>query len=411
MSREESRGPLAGLKVIEMGSFIAGPFCGQLLADFGADVVKLEPPGTGDAMRQWGVSKRDGKSLWWPVIARNKQSVTLDLRQPDGRDLARRLIGQADVLVENFRPGTLEDWGLGPDVLKAENPGLIVARVSGFGQTGPYAKRAGFGSVAEAMAGMRHLAGYPDRPPPRVGLSIGDSLAGVFAAMGVLLALRTRDAHAAHQGPDAKGHGQVVDVAITEAVLAVLESVVSEYSGTGAVRGRTGSILPGVAPSNLYPTADGTWILIGANADGIFRRLAVAMGEPDLGTDARYATHGARGRHQDELDARIAAWTARHSLDHLVTLLESHGVPAGPVNDAAGVVADAHLREREAVIEVETADFGTLAMQGVAPRLSETPGGVAWAGPALGEHTDAVLGDRLGLGAAEIAGLRARGVI
>ena len=411
MSREESRGPLAGLKVIEMGSFIAGPFCGQLLADFGADVVKLEPPGTGDAMRQWGVSKRDGKSLWWPVIARNKQSVTLDLRQPDGRDLARRLIGQADVLVENFRPGTLEDWGLGPDVLKAENPGLIVARVSGFGQTGPYAKRAGFGSVAEAMAGMRHLAGYPDRPPPRVGLSIGDSLAGVFAAMGVLLALRTRDAHAAHQGPDAKGHGQVVDVAITEAVLAVLESVVSEYSGTGAVRGRTGSILPGVAPSNLYPTADGTWILIGANADGIFRRLAVAMGEPDLGTDARYATHGARGRHQDELDARIAAWTERHGLDHLVTLLESHGVPAGPVNDAAGVVADAHLREREAVIEVETADFGTLAMQGVAPRLSETPGGVAWAGPALGEHTDAVLGDRLGLGAAEIAGLRARGVI
>jgi crotonobetainyl-CoA:carnitine CoA-transferase CaiB-like acyl-CoA transferase len=387
-----------------MGSFIAGPFCGQLLADFGADVVKLEPPGTGDAMRQWGVSKRDGKSLWWPVIARNKQSVTLDLRQPDGRDLARRLIGQADVLVENFRPGTLEDWGLGPDVLKAENPGLIVARVSGFGQTGPYAKRAGFGSVAEAMAGMRHLAGYPDRPPPRVGLSIGDSLAGVFAAMGVLLALRSRDAHAAHQG-------QVVDVAITESVLAVLESVVSEYSGTGAVRGRTGSILPGVAPSNLYPTADGTWILIGANADGIFRRLAVAMGEPELGTDARYATHSARGRHQDELDARIAAWTVRHGLDHLVTTLESHGVPAGPVNDAAGVVADAHLRERGAVIQVETADFGTIAMQGVAPRLSETPGGVAWAGPALGEHTDAVLGDRLGLGAAEIAGLRARGII
>lgn len=404
MSRGESKGPLAGLKVIEMGSFIAGPFCGQLLADFGADVVKLEPPGTGDAMRQWGVSKRDGKSLWWPVIARNKQSVTLDLRQPDGRDLARRLIAQADVLVENFRPGTLEEWGLGPDVLKADNPGLIVTRVSGFGQTGPYAKRAGFGSVAEAMAGMRHLAGYPDRPPPRVGLSIGDSLAGVFGAMGVLLALRSRDAHAPHQG-------QVVDVAITESVLAVLESVVSEYSGTGAIRGRTGSILPGVAPSNLYPTADGTWILIGANADGIFRRLAVAMGEPELGTDERYATHSARGRHQDELDARIAVWTGRHGLDHLVTLLESHGVPAGPVNDAAGVVEDAHLREREAVIEVETADFGTLAMQGVAPRLSETPGGVAWAGPALGEHTDAVLGDRLGLGAAELADLRARRII
>jgi crotonobetainyl-CoA:carnitine CoA-transferase CaiB-like acyl-CoA transferase len=406
MSRGESTGPLQGLKVIEMGSFIAGPFCGQLLADFGADVIKLEPPGTGDAMRQWGVAKRDGKSLWWPVIARNKQSVTLDLRQPDGRELARRLIAQADVLVENFRPGTLEEWGLGPDRLKADNPGLIVTRVSGFGQTGPYAKRAGFGSVAEAMAGMRHLAGFPDRPPPRVGLSIGDSLAGVFAAMGVLLALRTRDAHSGGQG-----QGQVVDVAITESVLAVLESVVSEYSGTGAVRGRTGSILPGVAPSNLYPTADGTWILIGANADGIFRRLAQAMGEPELGADERYATHGARGRHQDELDARIAAWTARHDLDYLVTLLEGHGVPAGPVNDAAGVVADPHLQARDAVISVETAEFGTLAMQGIAPRLSETPGRVAWAGPALGEHTDAILTERLGLAAAEIADLRARRII
>ncbi|MDB5363505.1 MAG: Formyl-CoA transferase [Rhodospirillales bacterium] len=405
MSRGELQGPLAGLKVIEMGSFIAGPFCGQLLADFGADVVKLEPPGTGDAMRQWGVAKRDGKSLWWPVIARNKQSVTLDLRQPEGREIARRLIAEADVLVENFRPGTLEDWGLGPDVLKAENPGLILARVSGFGQTGPYARRAGFGSVAEAMAGMRGLAGFPDRPPPRVGLSIGDSLAGVFAAMGVLLALRARDA------ADAKGRGQIVDVAITESVMAVLESVISEYSGTGAVRGRTGSILPGVAPSNLYPTADGTWILIGANADGIFRRLAAAMGEPELGTDERYATHGARGRHQDELDTRIAAWTAGYGLDHLVTLLETHGVPAGPVNDAAGVVADAHLNERDAVIEVETADFGTIAMQGIAPRLSETPGRVAWAGPALGEHTETVLGDRLGLGPAEIADLRRRGIV
>jgi formyl-CoA transferase/succinyl-CoA--D-citramalate CoA-transferase len=404
MSGKEAKGPLAGLKVIEMGSFIAGPFCGQLLADFGADVIKIEPPGTGDAMRQWGVAKRDGKSLWWPVIARNKQSVTLDLRQPEGRAIARRLILGADVLVENFRPGTLEDWGLGPEALKAEHPALIVARVSGFGQTGPYASRAGFGSVAEAMAGMRHLAGHPDRPPPRVGLSIGDSLAGVFGAMGVLLALRARDARAPHQG-------QVVDVAITESVLAVLESVVSEYSGTGNVRGRTGSILPGVAPSNLYPTADGTFILIGANADGIFRRLAQAMGEPDLGHDERYATHVARGRHQDELDARIAAWTERHGLDHLVTLLAEHGVPAGPVNDAAAVAADPHLQAREAVISVDTDDFGPLTMQGIAPRLSETPGGVAWAGPALGQHTDAVLGERLGLGAAEIADLRKRRII
>ena len=404
MSRQETAGPLAGLKVIEMGSFIAGPFCGQLLADFGADVVKLEPPGTGDAMRQWGVAKRDGKSLWWPVIARNKQSVTLDLRKPEGRALARRLIAEADVLVENFRPGTLEDWGLGPDVLKADNPGLILARVSGFGQTGPYAGRAGFGSVAEAMAGMRHLAGFPDRPPPRVGLSIGDSLAGVFGAMGVLLALRARDAATA-------GTGQVVDVAITESVLAVLESVVSEYSGTGQVRGRTGSILPGVAPSNLYPTADGSFILIGANADGIFKRLAQAMGEPGLAADARYATHVARGRHQDELDDRIAAWTERHGLDDLVTLLAEHGVPAGPVNDAAAVVADPHLQARAAVIEIETPDFGPLTMQGVAPRLSDTPGRVAWSGPGVGEHTDRVLGERLGLTAGELADLRTRGII
>ncbi|HEV2675826.1 MAG TPA: CoA transferase [Aliidongia sp.] len=404
MSRKDSTGPLAGLKVIEMGSFIAGPFCGQLLADFGADVVKLEPPGTGDAMRQWGVAKRDGKSLWWPVIARNKQSVTVDLRQPEGRELARRLIADADVLVENFRPGTLEDWGLDPDRLKAENPGLIVTRVSGFGQTGPYSRRAGFGSVAEAMAGMRGLAGFPDRPPPRVGLSIGDSLAGIFAAMGVLLALRARDA-------TTERRGQVVDVAITESVLAVLESVVSEFSGTGAVRGRTGSILPGVAPSNLYPTADGTWILIGANADGIFRRLTEAMGQPELGADERYATHSGRGKHQDELDGRIAAWTVLYDLDHLVSLLEGHGVPAGPVNDAAAVVTDPHFRARDAIISVETPEFGTLAMQGVAPQLSETPGRVSWAGPTLGQHTDEVLGERLGLGAADLADLRQRRII
>lgn len=402
MSASDQKGPLADLRVVEMGSFIAGPFCGQLLADLGADVIKIEPPQTGDTMRQWGVAQIDGKSLWWPVIGRNKRSVTIDLRQPAGQDLARALLREADVLVENFRPGTLERWGMGPDVLRRDNEALIISRVSGFGQTGPYSHRVGFGALAEAMAGLRGVAGFPDRPPPRAGLSIGDSLTGMFATIGILSALHAR------QGTR---RGQVVDVGITDSVLAVLESIIAEYSSTGAVRQRTGTVLPGIAPSNLYPTADGTWILIAGNGDAIFRRLAEAMGKPELAADERYSTHRARGARQDELDDLIARWTQEHTLQELLAVLEAHDVPAGPVNDAAGVAADPHFRERGAVVPVETDEYGRLLMQGVVPRLSETPGSIRWAGPRLGAHTDEVLKERLGLLDGQVADLRAKGVI
>jgi formyl-CoA transferase/succinyl-CoA--D-citramalate CoA-transferase len=397
-----SQGALSGIRVIEMGSFIAGPFCGQLLADLGADVVKIEPPSVGDVMRQWGVARLDGKSLWWPVIARNKRSVTLDLRDPRGQEIGRTLIQQADVLVENFRPGTLERWGIGPDVLHKANPGLIVARVSGFGQTGPYSQNVGFGAIAEAMGGLRNLAGFADRPPPRAGLSLGDSLAGIFAALGVTAAIEAR-----HR----TGKGQVVDVGITDSVLAVLESVLSEHSATGAVRQRSGTTLPGIAPSNLYPTADDQWVLIGGNGDAIFKRLALAMGHPDLAADARYATHRTRGANQQELDGLVADWTRTLPLIELLDILKLHDVPAGPLNDAAGVMADPHFRERGAIIDVESEEYGRLTMQGVAPRLSETPGSVRWVGPPLGYHTQDILRERLSMSIEAIEQLRAAGVV
>lgn len=399
----DTPGPLSGVRVIEMGSFIAGPYCGQILADLGADLVKIEPPQTGDTLRQWGLRDADGEALWWAVLGRNKRSLTLDIRRPEGRDIARRLILQSDVLVENFRPGTLEKLGLGPDDLRREKPELIVARVSGFGQTGPYGHRAGFAAVAEAMAGLRHLTGYPDRAPTRVGLSIGDSLAGLFAAIGVLAALAGQ--------ARGRASGQVVDVSIVESILAVMESVFTEYSANGAVRQRTGAILPGIAPSNLYPTADGSFVLIAANADNLFQRLAEAMERPQLAQDSRYATHAARGTHQAELDELIAAWTAGKARDEILALMERQGIPAGPVNDAAAVCADPHFRARQAVVDVALASGRTVTMQGAFPRLTETPAKIRWPGPPLGAHTGEVLGERLGLSPAEIAGLKADGVV
>lgn len=375
--------PLSHLRVIELGAFIAGPFCGQLLGDLGADVIKIEPPDGGDAMRQWGVHQREGKSLWWPVIARNKRSIVLDLRQPEGQEAARKLIGTADVVIENFRPGTLEAWNLDPAKLIEENPQLIVARVSGFGQSGPYKDKAGFAAVAEAVAGLRALTGYPDRPPTRVGISIGDSLAGLFAAFGVVAALQARDA----QG---KRIGQVVDVAISESVLAVLESVFSEYSATGELRRRSGTVLPKIAPSNIYQTADGTWMTIAANADGLFRRLSVAMGIPELAQNPRYASHRNRGENQEELDALIAKWAGGKTRAEIERLLDAAGVPAGPVNDASDVVNDPHFRAREAIVEIDTDDFGRLAMQGIVPKLLRTPGNIKWCGPELGQHSEQV---------------------
>ncbi|MEQ8698453.1 MAG: CoA transferase [Bauldia litoralis] len=404
MSDPTPSAPLDGLRVIEMGAFIAGPYCGQLLADLGADVIKVEPPRTGDPMRQWGQATVDGQSLWWPVIARNKRCVTLDLRTDEGQRLARELVLGADVLVENFRPGTLAKWNLDPAGLRAEKPGLIVAQVSGFGQTGPYRDRTGFAAIAEAMGGLRALTGFPDRPPARVGLSIGDTLAGMFAAIGVLASLVGK----LRQEP---GAGQTVDVAIVDSVLAVMESVISEYSGAGALRERTGTALNKIAPSNLYPTADGDLVVIAANADTLFRHLADAMGRPELACDPRYRDHRARGEHQAELDALIADWSQTLSRDEILAILNERGVPVGPVYDAADICADPNLRARGAIVEAETAFAGPILMQGIVPRLADAPGSVRWTGPALGEHNQAVYGGLLGLSDAELAGLSERGVI
>jgi len=404
MSVPSRGGPLAGIRVVELGAFIAGPFCSQLLADMGAEVIKIEPPGRGDPMRQWGAEKTaSGRPLWWSIIGRNKKSLTLDLRRAEGQEIVRRLAGQADVLIENFRPGTLERWNLDPEVLRRTHPALVVARISGFGQDGPYSGRAGFGAIAESMAGLRHLTGEPDAIPSRVGISIGDSLAGLYGCIGVLASLCAR-------GRRTDG-GQVVDVAIAESVLGVLESVVAEYAATGAVRQRTGPILPRIAPSNLYPTREGKLILIAANADGLFRKLAQLMGQPALADNPRYATHAARGERQAELDVLIGAWTATLSADELLALMEEAGVPAGPVNDAAAVAADPHFRARDAIVEVVDPEIGSVTMQGIFPKLSETPGRIAWTGPALGQHNEEILRDRLGLSPQRLAELKAAGVV
>jgi len=334
-------GPLTGLRVIEMGQLLAGPFCGQLLADFGAEVIKIEQPGLGDPMRQWGREKPHGKSLWWPVVARNKKSIEVNAREKDGGDLIRALVAKADILVENFRPGTMERWGLGYDELAAINPRLIMVRVSGYGQTGPYAKRAGYGAIGEAMGGLRYVVGDPSTPPSRMGISIGDTLAATFACLGALMAL-----HVVNR----TGRGQIVDSAIYEAVLNVMESLITEYDQAGYVRERTGAILPNVAPSNVYPTADGRFVLIAANQDTVFTRLAACMGRPDLAQDARYATHGARGAHQQELDDLIADWTRTMEADALSAMLDEGGVPCGDIYRAPEMLNDAHFKAREAIV-------------------------------------------------------------
>lgn len=380
----KSKGPLDGIRVVEMGQLIAGPFCGQLLGDMGAEIVKLEPPGTGDPMRHWG---QGDKPSWWRVIARNKYSVACDLRSDEGQQLARDLAARADILIENFKPGTLEKWNLDPADLRAANPRLIVVRVSGYGQTGPYAARAGFGGIGEAMGGWRAIVGYPDRPPARMGVSIGDTLAATYGCMGALAALHHRER---------TGEGQIVDSALYEAVLQVMESTVSDYSVSGTRRRRTGSTLPGIAPSNVYPCRDGEY-LIGANGDAIFARLAAAMGRPELAADPRYATHLARGAHQEELDALIAAWTATLTVAELEAKMIESSVPAGRIYDAEEMMADPHFAAREALVTVPDAEFGTVTMQGVFPKLSATPGSIRRPAPvAVGQDTDAVLERWLG---------------
>ena len=397
-----THGPLAGVRVIEMGQLIAGPFCGQVLGDFGAEVIKLEDPKTGDPMRQWGRSKPKGLSPWWPVIGRNKKSVTVDLRTDEGRAIARDLIATADVVVENFRPGTLEKWGLGYDDLAKANPGLVMARVSGFGQTGPYAKRAGYALVGEAMGGLRHITGEPDRNPARAGISIGDSLSGLNAALGVMMAL-----HARH----ATGKGQVVDAAIYESVLTVMENLITEYDLTGYIRERSGAVLPGIAPSNVYPTRSGELVLIGANQDTLFKRLCDLMGRPDLAEDPRYRDHAARGVNQGELDARIAAWTLDQDIDDLLPKLEAAGLATGRIYRAPEMLADPQFQARDSIVSVPHPVFGQVKMQNAFPRLTDTPGGVRWPGPTLGEHTQAVLTQVAGMSAEKVAELKARGVV
>jgi formyl-CoA transferase len=348
-------------------------------------------------MRQWGREKPHGQSLWWPVVARNKKSITANLRAARGQDLVRRLVAESDILIENFRPGTLERWGLGWEALSAVNPRLVMVRVTGFGQTGPYAPRAGYGSIGEAMGGLRHVVGDPDRPPSRTGISIGDALAGTFAAYGAMMAIHARER---------SGRGQVVDSAIYEAVLAMMESLVTEYTVAGYTRERTGSVLPNVAPSNVYPTGGGEQILIAANQDTVFRRLAEVMGRPELAEDPRYATHAARGEHQEQLDALIADWTATQPAAGLLARLEDHGVPAGRIYRAADMLDDPHFAAREAIVPVASRQFENLRMQNVAPRLSDTPGAVRWAGPELGAHNTEIYADLLGLDEAEIDQLR-----
>ena len=394
--------PLDDLRVVELGQLLAGPFCGQLLGDFGAEVIKVEDPAAGDPMRQWGREKPYGQSLWWPVVARNKLSVTADLRTSQGQQIVRNLLAGADVLIENFRPGTLERWGLAPEVLWELNPRLIVTRVTGFGQDGPYSQRAGYGSIGEAMGGIRYVTGDPDRPPARAGISIGDSLAATFACLGTLVALHQRGR---------SGKGQIVDSAIYEAVLSMMESMVPEWQIAGYQRERTGPTLPNVSPSNAYPTADGEMLLIAANQDTVFRRLAEVMDRSDLANDERYATHSARGANMDELDGIIAEWSSTIKADDLLERLHAGGVPAGRIFRAKDMFADPHFAARDAIVRLAHPDLGEFAVHNVAPKLSDTPGAVRHLGPELGEHNFKIYRDVLGMSDDELSSLRADGVI
>jgi formyl-CoA transferase len=394
-------GPLNDLRVLEMGQLLAGPFCGQLYGDFGAEVIKIEQPKVGDPMREWGREKPHGLSLWWPVVGRNKKSVTLNVRESEGQDIVRALVERSDILIENFRPGTMEKWGLGYEELARINPRLIMIRVSGFGQTGPRSGEAGFGSIGEAMGGLRYVIGEPDRPPARAGISLGDSLAATFAALGGLMAL-----HAVKR----TGVGQVVDSAIYEAVLAMMESLIPEYDKAGYIRERTGAILPNVAPANAYTCNDGM-VLIAANQDSVFRRLAEAMGSPALADDPRYSTHGARGAHQVELDQLVDRWTRTMTVDATIWLMNKFGVPVGRIYRAPDMMADEHFQARESITRIPHKIFGSLAMQNVAPKLSGTPGEIRTAGPELGEHNDEIYRQFLGFDRAKIADLAHRGII
>jgi formyl-CoA transferase len=393
-------GPLAGLRVLELGQLIAGPFAGKTLSDLGADTIKIEPPGSGDPLRKWRLL-RDGTSVWWEVQSRNKRSAAIDLRAAEGQEIVRKLVRYTDVLIENFRPGTLESWGLGYDALAAINPGLVMLRISGYGQTGPYKDRPGFGVVGEAMGGLRHLTGEPGRVTVRVGVSIGDTLSALHGTIGVLAALRERD----HNG----GRGQVVDVALYEAVFNCMESLLPEYSAFGVVREAAGSSLPGIAPSNAYRCADG-WVLIAGNGDSIFQRLMRALDRPDLASDSTLADNAGRSARADELDAAIGDWTARRSVEQALATLDEARVPSGRIYTIEDIVRDPQYQARGMLLRTRTQSGTELDVPGIVPKLERTPGSLRSPAPRLGQHTDEVL-QQAGLSAAECAALRQRGII
>jgi formyl-CoA transferase len=393
--------PLQGIKVVELGTLIAGPFCARLLAEFGAEVIKIEPPGSGDPLRKWR-KLHQGTSLWWYAQARNKKSVTLDLKHPEAQEIVRKLVARADIVVENFRPGAMEKWGLGWDQLSSLNPGLIMVRLSGFGQTGPYRDRPGFGAIGESMGGMRYVTGYPDRPPVRVGVSIGDSIAALHGVIGALMALHHRNVNG--------GRGQYVDVALYEAVFNMMESVLPEYDMFGFVRERSGASLPGIVPSNTYVTRDDQYVVIGANADPIFKRMMHAIGRPDLASDPALAHNDGRVARTDEIESVIGDWVAARDLEHVLQVLEKADVPSSKIFDIADIARDPQYAVREMIQQFTLGDGKTLKLPGIVPKLSETPGGTKWIGPALGEHTAEVL-SALGYGEAQQRDLKRRGVV
>jgi len=393
--------PLQGIKVIELGTLIAGPYAASLLAQFGAEVIKIESPEGGDPLRTWR-KLHQGTSYWWYSQSRNKKSVTLNLKSAAGQQIVRDLVADADIVIENFRPGTLEAWGLGWEQLSAINPKLVMVRVSGYGQSGPYKDRPGFAAIAESMGGLRYLAGYPDRPPVRVGVSIGDSLASLYGTIGALLALHHINAN--------QGQGQLIDVALYESVFGVMESLIPEYAALGHVRERSGASLPGISPSNTYICRDGRYVIIAGNSDSIFRRLMQAIERPDLADDPELARNDGRVRHNDRLDAAITGWTTQHDLDEVLAVLEKAAVPSGRIYTAADIHADPHYAAREMIARHTLPDGAPIDLPGVVPKLSATPGQTRWLGPALGEHTGEVLGG-LGIDAQRQAALKAAGVI
>ena len=394
-------GPLSDVKVLELGTLIAGPFCSRILAEFGAQVIKVESPDGGDPLRQWRKLHQD-TSLWWYVQARNKKSVTVNMREPEGQEIVRRLAAEADIVVENFRPGTLEKWGLGWDALSQRNPGLVMVRLSGYGQDGPYSDRAGFGAIGEAMGGLRYVTGHPDRPPVRVGISLGDAIASLYGVMGALMAMRHREVNG--------GKGQVVDVALYESVFSLMESLLPEYDVAGFVRERSGASLPGIVPSNTYTTRDGKYVVIGANGDSIFKRMMAAIGRDDLGGDPGLARNDGRVARTTELDQAIGDWCSAHDLDHVLKVLADAQVPSGKIYDIADIVNDLHYRARGMIAQAALPDGTPMKVPGVVPKMTATPGGTRWLGPGLGEHTDEVLAE-LGYDAEKMRDLKARGVI